>query len=464
MKRFIASYIGIGFFMSLLLSCSTDSPSTGGGGTPLPVDPPITYTDNELMDMVQRETFKYFWDYAESNSKLARERYHTDDPSFDQNVVAIGGSGFGLMSILVGIERGYVTRGAAVSRLQTAMTFLEKADRFHGAWPHWLYGDTGRVKPFDNEDNGGDLVETSFLCQGLICIREYFKNGNAEEKALAAKADDLWKGVDWQWYTKEGTENALYWHWSPNYGWVKNFKLRGYMETLITYVMAAASPTHTIEPIVYNDGWAELGGIKNPNSQFGIPIIFKYGGGTSSVGPMFFSHYSYVGLNPKGLTDQYANYWDATRNHALIMHQYSISNPGNFNGYNAKVWGLTSSYSRNPDGSLTYYAHAPYNDKGVIAPTAALASMPYTPTESMKFLRYLYEEKKSTLVGVAGPYDAFSPHYNWVTKNYLAIDQGPIVVMIENHRTGLLWNLFMNAPEVKSGLLKLGFHSAEYGF
>lgn len=455
MKQFI--FI---FFVSILGCSSSDTPSQQPE-TPV-VIPPIVLTDEQLLDQAQKDALKYFWDYAEPNSKLARERYHTDNPSFEANIVTTGGSGFGLMTIIAGIERGFVPRAEAVSRLTTALNFLETADRFHGAWPHWMDGTNGNVIPFGTMDNGGDLVETAFLCQGLLTLREYFKNGSTEEQALAQKADNLWKGVEWDWYTKG--ENALYWHWSPNYGWQMNFKLEGYNECLITYTLAAASPTHPITAAAYHQAWARSGAIVNGGSQYGIPVVLDYNGATGNVGPMFWSHYSYLGLDPRGLSDQYANYWKLTQNHSKIMNKYCIANPQNFAGYSEKCWGLTASYTRNSDGSTGYTAHQPNNDTGVISPTAALSSFPYTPEESMKFLRFLYDEKKAQYVGVAGPYDAFSPKFNWVTPRYLAIDQGTIVPMIENYRTGLLWNLFMQAPEVKVGLQNLGFSSAQHGF
>lgn len=450
-------------FPLFLISCSCSNSETKVNS--VVVVPPVVVIpkpENELLDQVEKDALKYFWDYAQTNSKLARERYHTDDTSNDANIVTTGGSGFGLMTILVGIQRGFVNREEAVTRLTTALTFLEQADRFHGAWSHWIDGNSKHVIPFGTKDNGGDLVETSFLCQGLICVREYFKNGNDTEKALAQKADELWKGVEWNWYTKGG-ENVLYWHWSPNYNWDMNFKLEGYNECLITYVLAAASPTHSITSSPYTQGWSRNGAIVSGASAYGFPKVFNYNG-TNSVGPMFWAHYSYLGLDPRGLSDQFANYWTLTQNHAKIMLAYCVANPKSFKDYSDKCWGLTASYSRNPNGSQGYDAHQPNNDKGVISPTAALSNYPYTPVESLKFLRYLYEENKDKYIGVAGPYDAFSPQYNnWVTKRYLAIDQGTIVPMIENHRTGMLWNLFMDAPEVRAGLVKLGFSSSQHG-
>lgn len=422
-----------------------------------------TYSDSQITEMVQKDALKYFWNYAQTNSKLARERYIPDNPVFDASIVTTGGSGFGLMTILVGIKNGYIAKADALSRLTTALDFLKNANRFHGAWPHWIDGNTGAVIPFGEKDNGGDLVETAFLAQGLICVREYFKNStDATELALSQKADALWKGIEWNWYTQG--QNVLYWHWSPNYNFEMNHQLQGFDETLITYVLAAASPDYSIQKSVYTQGWARNGAIKATGSQFGIPLVVSHNGATGTVGPMFFSLYSFLGLDPRGLTDDYVNYGDAVVNHAKIMYQYCVSNPKGWQGYSSKNWGLTASYSRNADGTTGYAAHQPNTDLGIISPTAAISDIAYTPTESMNYLRFLYNENYSKYIGVAGPYDAYSIQYNWVIPRYLAIDQGTIAPMVENYRSAFLWQLFMNAPDVKQGLLKLGFHSTQYGF
>lgn len=442
----------------IALSCAKDD----GPGYQEPYIPdnntPVVekLSDIEMMDLTQKETFKYFWDFAEANSGAAKERYHPKNPTLNQNVVATGGTGFGLMAILVGIERGYVTREQAVTRLSKIVQFFETANRFHGAWPHWINGSTGNVIPFSTQDNGGDLVETAFLAQGLICVKEYFKNGTDVEKALADKADALWKGIEWNWYTQN--QNALFWHWSPDYGFNINLKLRGYNETLIAYVLGAASPNYSIPKTAYTEGWANNGTIVSTSTQYSLPLVLNHAGGSNYGGPLFFSHYSFLGLNPKNLSDQYGNYWTLAVNHTKINRQYCVSNPKNFVDYGANCWGLTASYSRNSDGTIGYSAHSPSNDLGVISPTAAISSMPYTPSESLTVMHFLYQ-KKDKLLGPAGFYDAFSPHYNyWVADAYLAIDQGPQIIMIENHRTGLLWNLFMQNTDVKNGLNKLGFN------
>ncbi len=412
-----------------------------------------TISDDSLLNKVQYQTFQYFWEGAEPTSGMARERIHLDGiyPQQDQNVVTSGGSGFGLMAIIVGIERGFITRKEGISRFEKMVSFLETADHFHGVWPHWWNGETGKIKPFSKKDDGGDLVESSFLAAGLLTVRQYLSNDNERESALITRINQLWEGIEFDWHTKGG-EKVLYWHWSPNYGWDMNFPVGGYNEALIIYVLAASSPTHTIDPEVYHHGWARDGLITKDTIYYGLrTILDHYEGDDSPVGPLFWAHYSYLGLDPRNLKDKYANYWDLNKNHTLIDYKYCVDNPNHYKGYGENCWGLSSSYSI--EG---YDAHRPDNDLSVISPTAALASFPYTPKESMKFLKFLYNDA-DTLIGKYGPYDAFSFEKGWYLPRYLAIDQGPIPVMIENHRSGLIWKLFMSAPEVQAGLKKLGF-------
>ena len=415
----------------------------------------VEYTDKALLDTLQKQTFNYFWEGAEPTSGLARERLHMDDiyPTYNKNIITTGGSGFGLMAILVGVERKFITREQALKRFEKIVNYLEKADRFHGAWPHWMVGETGKAQPFSKKDDGGDLVETAFLIQGLLTVKEYFKDGNEREKTLSDKIQKLWEEVDWNWYTKDG-ENVLYWHWSPNYNWEMNFPIGGYNECLVMYVLAASSPTHPISKSVYDKGWARNGKITKDTIFYGLrTVLDHYEHDKSPVGPLFWAHYSYLGLNPKGLKDQYADYWELNQNHALIQYKYCVDNPHHYKGYGENCWGLTSSYS-----IKGYAGHRPDKDLSVIAPTAAISSIPYTPKKSMNFIKYLYT-KQDSLIGKYGPYDAFSLEKNWYLPRYLAIDQGPIPVMIENYRTGLLWNLFMNNIDVQKGLKRLNFTS-----
>ncbi len=433
---------------SIISSCNRPAESNKA-----PLVEKQTINDDSLMTLVQYQTFQYFWENAEPVSGMAPERTHMDNiyPNNDKGVVTSGGSGFGLMAILVGIERGFITRDEALTRYEKILDFLESADRFHGAFPHWWYGATGKTKPFSKKDDGGDLVETSFLMQGLLAVRQYFDAENEREISVRDRINTLWKEVEWNWYTKGG-EDVLYWHWSPKYEWQMDFDVRGYNECLIMYVLAASSPTYGVNEDVYHKGWAQLGEISSAQETLGYETVLNhYETNNSAVGPLFWAHYSYLGLNPKGLSDNYADYWKLNVNHAKIHYTHCVNNPNNYEGYSEKCWGLTSSYTM--DG---YTSHRPDRDLGVISPTAALSSFPYTPEESMRFLKFLYNEADS-LVGDYGPYDAFSFEHNWYLPRYLAIDQGPIPVMIENHRTGLIWNLFMSAPEIQEGLNKLGF-------
>src|SRR5690606_4434469 len=408
----------------------------------------------DLLTKIQHQTFKYFWEGAEPTSGLARERIHIDGeyPQNDKDVITIGGSGFGLMGILVAEQRKFIQPQEAQDRFKKSLTYLSKLPRFQGAYAHWYEGPSGKVKAFGDKDNGGDIVETAFLAQALICVREYYKNGTQEQKEIAALADNIWKEINWKHYTNG--KDVIYWHWSPEHEFGMNHPIQGFDECLITYVLAASSPTFPIETQVYDRGWARSGQIKTDIQKYGLPTEAKHNAHPGEVGPLFWSHYSFLGLNPNGLKDEYVDYGKIDYNHTQIHIEHAKRNPNNFVGYGAdKGWGLTASYSVNG-----YDAHHPDNDKGVISPTAALASMPYAPKESMSFANYLFNNLESKVWGDYGFYDAYSETANWFPQRYLAIDQGPIVVMIENYRSQFIWNLFMNAPEIKEGLKKLGFN------
>ncbi len=406
--------------------------------SPDPLMPVIS--DDNLLTLVQQRTFNYFCDFAHPASGMARERNTSGD------VVTTGGTGFGLMSLVVGMERGFISRSEGIQQLQKIIGFLATADRFHGVWPHWLNGITGKVQPFSTYDNGGDLVETSFLVTGMLTVRQYLRAAISDEKVLIDQINDLVNSVEWDWYTQG--QDVLYWHWSPNYGWRMNHKIQGYNEALVTYVLAASSEANSIGVNVYKSGWAANGGIANGKAFYGITLPLGYDFG----GPLFFSHYSFLGLDPRNLSDTYGNYRIQNVNHSLINQAHCVANPNGFVGYGADCWGLTAS-----DNHQGYSAHSPTNDLGVISPTAAISSIPYTPSQSMAAIRFFYYKLGDRLWGEYGFYDAFQLTEGWTAGSYLAIDQGPIVIMIENYRTGLLWNLFMSCPEVQTGLNKLGF-------
>lgn len=423
------------------------------------LDLPKNLSDTALLDSIEHRTFEFFWTGAEPNSGMAPERIHMDGdyPDHDPRIIATGGSGFGVMAILAGIERGYITRAQGFQRFEKIISFLEKADRFHGAFPHWIDGETGHVKPFGQKDNGGDLVETSFLFQGLLCVRQYFKDGSTEEKKLSARIDKLWKDVDYDWY-RNGGQNVLYWHWSPSYGWQMNFPVHGFNECLIFYVLGASSPTHGVPAEVYHEGWAQNGTINKTTFYKNDTLYLRYQGDPPHGASLFWAHYSFLGLDPHGLKDQYADYWKELSALSHINYQWCVDNPKHYKGYSDSSWGLTASYS-----IKFYAAHAPNeeNDLSVISPTAAISSIVYTPKESMASIKYWYtnDNLRSIILGNYGFYDAFSEDAKWCKPWYLAIDQGPEVAMIENYRSGLLWKLFMSCPEIQNGLNKLGFES-----
>ncbi|MGM9855331.1 MAG: glucoamylase family protein [Muribaculaceae bacterium] len=454
MMKKILNILTIAAILLLTVACANSHKSESGDDAAQQESkrPAEFANDDELLDYIQKVHFNYMWDGAEATSGLACERIHLDGdyPQNDKDVVTTGGSGFGIAGVLAAIDRGFIDREEGVKRLTKIVDYLAKADRFHGVWPHWLDGPTGKVKPFGQKDNGGDLVESCFLMESLLCVRQYFRSGNDEEKALAEKIDKLWREMEFDWYTKGG-EDVIYWHWSPEYGWEMNFPLEGYNECLIVYILAAASPTHTVPAECYHKGWARSGGIKSDAVYYGLPLELKHNGAEMTGGPLFWAHYSYIGLDPRNLKDQYANYWNVVRNHALSNYRYCVANPKGFEGYGKDCWGLTASYTI--DG---YTAHCPGNDRGVITPTAALSSFPYTPEESMAALKGFYA-KGEWIWGKYGFYDAFSDAKKWTKPHYLAIDQCTIAPMIENYRSGLLWKLFMSCEEVQAGLKKLGF-------
>jgi hypothetical protein len=441
------------YLSKYFLKITTTLQSARGGGLATAVDRNFNtqidstnkfpvISDSLLLDKIQQQTFKYFWDFGHPVSGLARERNTSGD------IVTTGGSGFGVMAIVTAISRNFITRAEGLARMQTIVGFLKNtAQKVHGAFPHWMNGATGAIQPFSTKDDGADLVETAYLMQGLLTARQYFNGGDAGEANLRNDINILWNGVEWNWF-RQNNQDVLYWHYSNTYAWDMNVKIQGWNECLITYVLAVSSATHTIPDTVYKSGWAGAPGFTNGNSYYTYTLPL----GPEMGGPLFFSHYSFLGINPNGLTDSYANYTTQTKNHTLINYSYCVANPQGNYGYSSSCWGLTASDIQNG-----YNASSPTNDVSVIAPTAAVSSLPYTPAESMKALKFFYYTLGDKLWGEYGFYDAFSLKNGWFANSTLAIDQGPIIIMIENYRTGLLWKLFTSCPEVKTGMLRLGF-------
>ena len=465
-RRTIVVVIAISFSAILF---AQKNKSTGFPNSIVPVGIIKDLSDSALLEVVERQTFRFFWHDAHPVSGLALERSNTvlaehywdyineawDEPNFSKtkfgpDACAIGGTGFGIMSTIIAVERKWIGRDTAVRRLIKIADFLINADCFHGIYPHFMDGRTGKTIKFDRLDDGADLVETSYLLMGFLCAREYFKGNDPREVYLRKRVDQMWGAANWNWHTKG--ENKLYWHWSPNNGFDMNFPIWGWNECLITYIMAASSRSHPISKDVYNGSWAGSNGFKNGKTYYGYELPL---GNYDKGGPLFFEQYTFQGIDPNGLKDSLGiDYFEQVKNHTLINRAYCIENPKKFKGYAENCWGLTAG-----DSYKGYVAHCPDTDLGVIQPTAAISSMPYTPKESMEALRHFYYDLGDKIWSKYGFVDGFSIHHNWYAKSHLAIDQGPIVVMIENYRTGLIWKLFMNIPDIQNGLRKLGFTS-----
>ena len=440
-------------FTTYTLSVNNDLKTLMGGRVTNPVNISlligISYTDkfpritdDELLTKVQQQTFKFFWDFGHPVSGLARERNTSGE------TVTSGGSGFGIMGIPVAISRNFITRAEGLTRMQKIVGFLKNtAVKVKGAFPHWLNGTTGAIIPFSANDNGADLVETSYLMMGLLTTRQYFNGADAAETNLRSDINTLYNNVEWDWF-RNGGQNVLYWHYSPDKAWIMNLPIKGWNESLITYVMAASSTTHGIPVSVYTNGWKSGSNYINGNSYYGIQLPL----GPALGGPLFFEQYTFMGINPNGLTEGGINYLTQAKNHTLINYNYCKANPKTWYAYGDSCWGLTAS-----DIEGGYTASSPNNDRGFIAPTAALSSFPFTPTESMQALKFFYYIIGDKIFKEYGFVDAFSLSNPWFATSFLAIDQGPIITMIENYRTGLVWNLFTSCPEVKAGMLSLGF-------
>lgn len=407
-------------------------------------------TDDELLTMVQHASFEYYWEGASSVSGMARESLPGND-----TIIATGASGFGIMALVVGVDRGFITREQGVDRMLRIARFLERADRFHGAWAHFMDGSTGKALPvFGAYDDGADLVETSFLMEGLLTAREYFDHNTATERELRERITKLWQGVEWSWFRRDPKYQWIYWHWSPDYAWFINFHLAGWDEVMMTYLEAIASPTHPVPASFYYTGWAGDKNYSKPHMVEGIEL--KVGEGVG--GPLFFTHYSFMGFDPRDLHDKYTDYFDQNLNMATINLRYCERNPGHYAGYGANDWGITA--VDGPGGYVPYEPN-PVNkfevDDGTIAPTGAVSSMPYLPEASIDALKHFYRDKGAELWGPFGFRDSFNQQQDWVSNINMGLNQAPQVVMIENYRTGLIWRTYMKNPEIRSALEQIGF-------
>jgi hypothetical protein len=412
-------------------------------------------SDDELLTMVEEASFRYYAEANEPHSGMTRENTPGND-----DIVAVGASGFGIMALIVGADRGFITRQQAIDRLLRITAFLQAADRYHGVWPHFLSGSTGHTLPvFGMFDNGADLVETSFLMEGLLSARQYFKGDSPLERELYSRITHLWETVDWSWFRATPQRDALYWHWSPDYSFYIANRLQGWNEVMITYLLAIASPTHGVPASLYSTGYTGQGPdghrYGERETYYGIQLDMNYSPG--SPGPLFFTDYSYMGYDPHGRRDQYADYFENNRKEALVSQAYGIANPLHWKGYGADDWGLTA-----VDGPDGYREYKPFTeDDGTMAPTGAISAFAYTPQQSMLALKHFYRDLGAQVWDIYGFRDAFNLQENWYSGITMGLNQAPMAVMIENHRTGLVWRSFMANPEIQPMLTNIGFSPSE---
>lgn len=403
-------------------------------------------TDDELLTMVQQASFRYYWDAAEPHSGMTRENRPGND-----DMIALGASGFGIMALVTGVDRGFITREQGLDRMLQITAFLARADRYHGAWPHFLSGSTGHTLPvFGVFDDGADLVETSFLMEGLLTARQYFNHPDAKEQELVQRITHLWEGVEWDWFLTP-KHDAIWWHWSPDYSYYIANRLTGWNEVMITYLLAIASPTHGIPANAWITGWAGEGiGAQYANGKSYFGIRLPVGGGTG--GPLFFTDYSFMGLNPARVTDKFTNYLDQVKAQTLINYRYCLADPEHWKGYGADDWGITA--VDGPDGYVPYEPTKGLDD-GTIAPTGAVSAMAYAPEQSMAAIRHWYRDLGAQTWGIYGFVDAFNQTDDWSAIITMGLNQAPQVAMIENARTGLIWRMFMANPEIAPALEKV---------
>ena len=340
-------------------SCSSDKGTGSGGDGFSPGDQ--TYSPaavRRVLDRQQKAAFEFFYSGADPETGMAYEGNNRG------NTVTTGGSGFGVMALIVGVERGWITREAGVDRVSRIVRFLTEADRYKGAWSHW-YAPDGSYVAFGDQKATGDLVESSFMMAGLLAAYEYFDGEDEAETSLREGIDNLYRTVDWSGYTGDSGD-GLYWLWYSETD-TYSLKISGWNEALVTYLMALAAPEgHCIDAATYKRGWNLQSFPQRKTYGYELPL------GNELGGPLFFSHYTFLGFDPRFMQDGNAWYWRQNLSHTMVNRHYCIhSAPESFD-YGVDMWGLTACYGAG--SSPSYSARNPQNDDGVIAPTAALSA------------------------------------------------------------------------------------------
>jgi hypothetical protein len=436
---------------------------------------PLTRALPRLFDELQERTFRYFWDNADPETGLVPDRYPT--PSF----ASIAAVGFALTAYPIGVERGYVTREAARERVLKTLRFFRNAPQgseatgtagYNGFFYRYLDMKTGR--------RSGDIelstVDTALLLGGMLFCQSYFDRSDDGEAEIRRLVEEIYGRVNWRW--AQVREPAISHGWTPESSFLA-YDWRGYNEAMLVYILALGSPTHEVAP----SAWEEWG--RDYQHNWGT----VYGQTYLNFVPLFGHQYSHVWVDFRGIVDAPMrktgiDYFENSRRATYAQRGYAIANPMRWIGYGENVWGLTASdgsadveltFSGETRRFRTYYARgvgAVSIDDGTIAPTAAAASIAFAPEIVIPAVEEMHRRYGEYIYGKYGFYDAFNPSFDydvpvqhgrripgfgWVDSDYLGIDQGPILAMIENYRTGLIWRMTRANAHIRRGLVRAGF-------
>lgn len=407
--------------------------------------------DREIFEETHKASFMYFWELGHPVSGLT-PRKSLANKRYD---IGVGASGFGIQAVIVGVHRGWVSREEVLDRLLKITKFLENtAVRFHGVFPHLLHGETGEIIVFGGQD-GADIQETSNLMMGLLMARTYFDRDTPKEVQLRNEINKLWEAVD---YRVHEYQDALWWNHSDSQEENNGLKLlmKGYTESMTSYVLALGHPTHGIQTSSYK-GYVEGKNFVNGKEYYGYTLDV----GKPTGGPLYLAQTPFLALDPRDMQDQYTYYWSRSIAHSLINYAYCVDYAPAEYKYSEGDWGLTASQVPSEDGGYNNMA-GPKKDTGTIAPSAALGVFPYVPYQSMMALRNFYENHKEGLWAEYGFKDSYSMYRDWYSDRYLGLDQGRTVIMMENYRSGLFWELSKKVPELQVAKEKMGIHYPKF--
>ncbi len=402
-------------------------------------------TTEELLEDIQHKAFLYFWNEANPTNGLIRDRSQPGSPA------SIAAVGFGLSAICIAIDHGWVSRVDGRARVLTTLnTFWTKPQGtaiggiigYKGLFYHFLDMNTG----FRTWDSELSTIDTALLMAGMLDARQYFSTNDPLDLQVRDLADDLYERVDWEFMRNGQTRIMM--GWKPNTGFGGFGVWQGYNEAMILYLLALGSPTFPVPAST----WTAWCNTYSWQTHYGYTYV--------NFPPLFGHQYSHCWVDFRYHRDPYMQskgitYFENSRRATLAQREYCIDNPFNRIGYGEDLWGLTA--SDDPFGYSAHGAPPPQNDNGTITPTAAVSSIPFTPTESIECMENMYFTYGGQLWGTYGFKDAFNLNNGWFATDFLGIDQGPIIMMIENHLNGSIWNRFMDNPAVQLGLQRAGF-------